>query len=217
MTVVVPSPTSSSCVRLSSIMLLAAGWETSISRRMAWPSLVRTIPPMGSSSIFSMALGPRQERMMSATLRRGVRVGQLNVFLEGSSESLDHVRLGSSDVGHLRPAARLPLTTVGVWSVTSGQPCEVVEGSSGDDRVGRAQGKEGHFVLITSTGACMMGDLFGNYCLVVSFRLCASFRNKQLGEIDRNGTSWAKGGDHKARHPGDLLKSSICLWWFSAG
>lgn len=35
MTVVVPSPTSSSCVRLSSIMLLAAGWETSISRRMA--------------------------------------------------------------------------------------------------------------------------------------------------------------------------------------
>lgn len=35
MTVVVPSPTSSSCVLLSSIILLAAGWETSISRRMA--------------------------------------------------------------------------------------------------------------------------------------------------------------------------------------
>lgn len=68
MTVVVPSPTSSSCVLLSSIMLLAAGCETSISRRMAWPSFVRTIPPMGSSSIFNMALGPRHDRMISATL-----------------------------------------------------------------------------------------------------------------------------------------------------
>jgi hypothetical protein len=68
MTVVVPSPTSSSCVRLSSIMLLAAGCDTSISRRMAWPSFVRTMPPMGSSSIFSMALGPKHDRMMSATL-----------------------------------------------------------------------------------------------------------------------------------------------------
>jgi hypothetical protein len=72
MTVVVPSPTSSSCVRLSSIMLLAAGWATSISRRMAWPSLVRTMPPMGSSSIFSMALGPRHDRMMSATVLAAV-------------------------------------------------------------------------------------------------------------------------------------------------
>jgi hypothetical protein len=68
MTVVVPSPTSSSCVRLSSIMLLAAGCATSISRRMAWPSLVSTMPPMGSSSILSMALGPRHDRMMSATV-----------------------------------------------------------------------------------------------------------------------------------------------------
>lgn len=68
MTVVVPSPTSSSWVRLSSIMLLAAGCDTSISRRMAWPSLVRTMPPMGSRSILSMALGPRHDRMMSATL-----------------------------------------------------------------------------------------------------------------------------------------------------
>lgn len=40
MTLVVPSPTSSSWVRESSIMLLAAGWATSISRRMALPSLV---------------------------------------------------------------------------------------------------------------------------------------------------------------------------------
>lgn len=68
MTVVVPSPTSSSWVRLSSIILFAAGWETSISLRIAWPSFVRTIPPIGSSSIFSMALGPRHDRMMSETL-----------------------------------------------------------------------------------------------------------------------------------------------------
>ena len=68
MTVVVPSPTSSSCVRLSSIMLFAAGCATSISLRMACPSLVSTMPPMGSSSILSIALGPRQDRMISATL-----------------------------------------------------------------------------------------------------------------------------------------------------
>ena len=55
-------------------MLLAAGWETSISRRMAWPSLVSTMPPMGSSSILSMALGPRHDRMMSATLGRSAAV-----------------------------------------------------------------------------------------------------------------------------------------------
>jgi hypothetical protein len=72
MTVVVPSPTSSSCVLLSSIMLLAAGCATSISRRIAWPSLVRTMPPMGSSSIFSMALGPRHDLMMSATVLAAV-------------------------------------------------------------------------------------------------------------------------------------------------
>jgi len=67
-TVVVPSPTSSSWVRLNSIMLFAAGCDTSISRRMAWPSLVSTMPPMGSSSILSMALGPRHDLMISATL-----------------------------------------------------------------------------------------------------------------------------------------------------
>ena len=67
-TVVVPSPTSSSWVLLSSIILFAAGCETSISRRIAWPSFVRTIPPIGSRSILSMALGPRHDLMMSATL-----------------------------------------------------------------------------------------------------------------------------------------------------
>ncbi|RUP43620.1 hypothetical protein BC936DRAFT_136932, partial [Jimgerdemannia flammicorona] len=66
MTLVVPSPTSSSCVRLSSIMDLAAGWATSTSRRMALPSLVSRMPPMGSSSILSMERGPRHVRMMSA-------------------------------------------------------------------------------------------------------------------------------------------------------
>jgi hypothetical protein len=49
-------------------MLLAAGCATSISRRIAWPSLVRTMPPMGSSSIFNIALGPRHDLMMSATV-----------------------------------------------------------------------------------------------------------------------------------------------------
>lgn len=79
MTEVVPSPTSSSCVRLISIIDFAAGcctwiccqgnaageeshawldvewvwaceWLTSL--RMAFPSLVITIPPVGSSSIY---------------------------------------------------------------------------------------------------------------------------------------------------------------------
>ena len=40
MTLVVPSPHSSSCVLLSSIMFLAAGWATSISRKIAFPSFV---------------------------------------------------------------------------------------------------------------------------------------------------------------------------------
>lgn len=39
-TLVVPSPHSSSCVLLSSIMFLAAGWATSISRKIAFPSFV---------------------------------------------------------------------------------------------------------------------------------------------------------------------------------
>lgn len=62
MTEVVPSPTSSSWVLLSSIMLLPAGWLTSSSRRMALPSLVRTMPPMESRIILSMARGPRAVR-----------------------------------------------------------------------------------------------------------------------------------------------------------
>jgi hypothetical protein len=56
---VVPSPTSSSYVLDISIIFLAAGWLTSISLRIALPSLVITMPPMGSISIFNMDLGPR--------------------------------------------------------------------------------------------------------------------------------------------------------------
>lgn len=68
MTLVVPSPHSSSCVLLSSIMFFAAGCATSISLRIAFPSFVRTIPPIGSRIILSMALGPKQVRMTSATV-----------------------------------------------------------------------------------------------------------------------------------------------------
>ena len=66
-TEVVPSPTSSSCALASSIMDFAAGCCTSISLRIAFPSLVRTIPPIGSRSILSMLLGPRVVLTMSAT------------------------------------------------------------------------------------------------------------------------------------------------------
>ena len=81
----VPSPHSSSCVRLSSIMFFAAGCATSISRKIALPSFVRLartfntedertirstyrIPPIGSKIILSMAFGPRHVRMTSATV-----------------------------------------------------------------------------------------------------------------------------------------------------
>jgi hypothetical protein len=51
-------------------MLLAAGWFTSHSRRIAFPSLVTTTPPMGSSSILSIERGPRHVRTRSATVCR---------------------------------------------------------------------------------------------------------------------------------------------------
>ena len=92
MTVVVPSPTSSSCVLLSSIMLFAAGCATSISRKIAWPSFVRTIPPIGSSSILSMAFGPRHDLIISATLYATIR--SVRKFPQKQDK-----RLGCSDVG----------------------------------------------------------------------------------------------------------------------
>ena len=88
-TLVVPSPHSSSCVRLNSIIFFAAGCATSISRNIAFPSFVRlfkkrfqsgqctteeeekgaySIPPIGSRIIFNMDLGPRHVRMTSATV-----------------------------------------------------------------------------------------------------------------------------------------------------
>lgn len=75
MTEVVPSPTSSSCALESSIMLLAAGWLTSTSRRMQCPSFVITMPPMGSRSILSMERGPSVVRMMPATAWGGSQQG----------------------------------------------------------------------------------------------------------------------------------------------
>ena len=170
MTVVVPSPTSSSCVRLSSIMLLAAGWETSISRRMAWPSLVRTMPPMGSSSIFSMALGPRHERMMSATLRGGSRLAR-----GGARTRRGRVHLGGGDVGHLGLAAGLPIgaTLAGVWSwsrvsTVSGHR---IGSSSSHVHGGAVRGWGWGWdrdILITTTGACILGGPGGDvgYCVV---------------------------------------------------
>ena len=57
-TEVVPSPTSSSWAREISSIDVAAGCVTSISRRIACPSLDSTMPPIGSSSIFSIERGP---------------------------------------------------------------------------------------------------------------------------------------------------------------
>jgi hypothetical protein len=67
MTEVVPSPTSSSWARESSIMLFAAGWLTSTSRRIELPSLVMTMPPIGSRIILSIDRGPSVVRIMSLT------------------------------------------------------------------------------------------------------------------------------------------------------
>jgi hypothetical protein len=63
---VVPSPTSSSYALLTSNILFAAGWVTSISLKIACPSLERTIPPIGSSNIFNIDLGPRVVKTTSA-------------------------------------------------------------------------------------------------------------------------------------------------------
>lgn len=101
MTVVVPSPTSSSCVLLNSIMLFAAGCATSISRRIAWPSLVRTMPPIGSRSILSIAFGPRHDRMMSATLCM-MRFGPASIV------ELPCLRLRRCNVGDLSLPTNLP-------------------------------------------------------------------------------------------------------------
>ena len=70
MTEVVPSPTSSSWVRAISIMDLAAGCSTVISRRMALPSFVITIPPIGSINIYKRGK-KRREGLLSHHNHRG--------------------------------------------------------------------------------------------------------------------------------------------------
>ena len=71
---------------------LAAGCETSISRRMALPSLVSTMPPLASSSILSIARGPSVVRTMSATACRGPRPrrNQTGGVLAGAVPSAGH-------------------------------------------------------------------------------------------------------------------------------
>mmetsp|Transcript_10961 Transcript_10961/g.31060 ORF Transcript_10961/g.31060 Transcript_10961/m.31060 type:complete len:261 (+) Transcript_10961:1107-1889(+) len=66
-TLVVPSPTSSSWLLASSIIDFAAGWVTSISRKIALPSFVITMPPEASRIIFSIDRGPSVVRTTSAT------------------------------------------------------------------------------------------------------------------------------------------------------
>lgn len=118
-TLVVPSPHSSSCVRLSSIMFFAAGCATSISRKIALPSFVNLancqaqehdkkydqtyrIPPMGSRIIFSIALGPKHVLITSATVCRVV----LARFFFQERYGTD---FGSCDVRYLGFSTRLPL------------------------------------------------------------------------------------------------------------
>lgn len=160
MTVVVPSPTSSSWVRLSSIMLLAAGCDTSISRRMAWPSLVSTMPPMGSSSIFSMALGPRHDRIMSATLVQGevlVRVSCVFHYAlsNGSPFGYAHILAAAMlDSWAFLPVCLSPLPVsaesyVSAW-VSCLCPLEELARSS------RGARWRGANVLMTTTGACIV-------------------------------------------------------------
>lgn len=139
MTVVVPSPTSSSCVLLSSIMLLAAGCATSISRSIACPSLVMTMPPMGSRSILSIALGPRHDRTMSATL---------GLSVQGRSGLEENVRLGRCDVRDLRFPADL---SVAILRILEDLVSRELYSSSRIEAVAGPQN-----ILITTTGACIL-------------------------------------------------------------
>jgi hypothetical protein len=164
MTVVVPSPTSSSCVRLSSIMLFAAGWETSISRRIAWPSFVSTIPPIGSRSIFNIALGPRHDRIISATLREDSHV---SMRPHQSFERLPPAMLTSSRQLCWKAVLFFPFA----FPRSGCLPCQSQHSSSSKDlgrRTVRGPGTGVKRVLITTTGACILAA----YCSqVVSSRV----------------------------------------------
>ena len=65
--VVVPSPTSSSCVFATSTIILAAGCWISISSRIVTPSFVITTSPIESVSILSIPRGPSVVLIASAT------------------------------------------------------------------------------------------------------------------------------------------------------
>mmetsp|Transcript_5061 Transcript_5061/g.16202 ORF Transcript_5061/g.16202 Transcript_5061/m.16202 type:complete len:332 (-) Transcript_5061:42-1037(-) len=66
-TLVVPSPTSSSWLLASSIIDFAAGCVTSISLKIAFPSFVITMPPEASRIIFNIDRGPNVVRTTSDT------------------------------------------------------------------------------------------------------------------------------------------------------
>ena len=66
-TLVVPSPTSSSWLLASSIIDFAAGCVTSISLKIAFPSFVITMPPEASRIIFNIDRGPNVVRTTSET------------------------------------------------------------------------------------------------------------------------------------------------------
>ncbi len=65
--VVVPSPTSASCVFAISTIIFAAGWSMSSSFRIVTPSFVMVMSPIPSMSILSIPLGPSVERTAAAT------------------------------------------------------------------------------------------------------------------------------------------------------
>ena len=67
--VVVPSPTMSSWVLAISTIILAAGCSTSISSKIAAPSLVIVMSPRLSMSILSIPRGPSVVRKTSAIIR----------------------------------------------------------------------------------------------------------------------------------------------------
>ena len=65
--VVVPSPTSASCVFAISTIIFAAGCSMSISFKMVTPSFVMVMSPIPSMSILSMPFGPSVDRTAAAT------------------------------------------------------------------------------------------------------------------------------------------------------